>query len=262
MTRPSQNDATERSGRKRRVALLPAASHVDAATDPSKKLHALGELYLRGSRYSNLCTAAIVAALAFWAGPILQVWLGPALPMRDTLIPLFVLFSLAMQMHMLTGAGTSILRGMGRVYEEFSYSIPNLLFLAITLPAARWIQGRRTPFGIGAAVCVATVCSACVLMGRMRWVLDLRLNRFLRVVIVPGVTPYLVAGALAWPVALLVAQVNRWQGAGVLLAAGLLYAAGGFVVLHRWVWTDEEKHKGLELVRLGLGVFRGREASA
>jgi hypothetical protein len=46
------------------------------------------------------------------------------------------------------------------------------------------------------------------------------------------------------------------------LAAGLLYAAGGFVVLHRWVLTDEEKHKGLELVRLGLGVFRGREAAA
>ena len=244
------------------AALLPAASHVDAASDPPKKLNALGELYLRGARYSNLCTAAFVAALAFWAGPILHVWLGPALPMRDTLVPLFVVFSLAMQMHMLTGAGTSILRGMGRVYEEFSYSIPNLLFLAVMMPAARWIEGRWTPFGIGAAVCLATACSACVLMGRVLWVLDLRLTRFLRVVILPGVTPYLVAGALAWPVALLVAQVNRWQGAGVLLAAGLLYAAGGFAVLHRWVLTDEEKHKGLELVCHGLGVFRRREVAA
>ncbi len=244
------------------AALLPAASHVDASNDSSVKSHALGELYLRGARYSNLCTAAFVAALAFWTSPILQVWLGPALPMRDTLIPLFVLFSLAMQMHMLTGAGTSILRGMGRVYEEFSYSIPNLLFLAVTLPAARWIQGRWTPFGIGAAVCLATACAACILMGRMLWVLDLGLARFVQVVIVPGVTPYLVAGALAWPVALLVSQVNRWQGAGVLFAAGLLYAAGGFAVLHRWVLTDDEKHKGLELVRQGLGVLRGREVAA
>jgi hypothetical protein len=130
------------------------------------------------------------------------------------------------------------------------------------MPAARWIEGRWTPFGIGAAVCLATACSACVLMGRVLWVLDLRLTRFLRVVILPGVTPYLVAGALAWPVALLVAQVNRWQGAGVLLAAGLLYAAGGFAVLHRWVLTDEEKHKGLELVCHGLGVFRRREVAA
>jgi O-antigen/teichoic acid export membrane protein len=244
------------------AALLPAASHVDAASGRAQKLHNLGELYLRGSRYSNLCTAAFVAALAFWAGPIMHVWLGPALPIRDRLIPLFVVFSLAMQMHMLTGAGTSIFRGMGRVYEEFTYSIPNLALLAVTLPAARWIDGRWTPVGIGAAVCLATAGSACVLMARVLWVLDLRLTRFLRVVIVPGLAPYLVAGMLAWPVARLVAEVNRWQGVGVLLAAGLIYAAGGIAVLHWWVLTDEEKHKGIGLIRHGLGVLRGQEAAA
>jgi O-antigen/teichoic acid export membrane protein len=94
------------------AALLPAASHVDAASDRPDRLRNLGELYLSGSRYSNLCTAAFVAAMAFWAGPILHVWLGSELPrsgselrMRETLIPLFVVFSLAMQLHMLTGAG-------------------------------------------------------------------------------------------------------------------------------------------------------------
>jgi hypothetical protein len=165
-------------------------------------------------------------------------------------------------MHMLTGAGTSIFRGMGRVYEEFTYSIPNLALLAVTLPAARWIEGRWTPLGIGAAVCLATAGSACVLMARVLWVLDLRLTRFLRVVIVPGLAPYLVAGMLAWPVARLVAEVNRWQGVGVLLAAGLIYAAGGIAVLHWWVLTDEEKHKGIGLIRHGLGVLRGQEAAA
>ena len=64
------------------AALLPAASHVDAASERQNKLQNLGELYLRGSRYSNLCTAGFVAVLAFWAGPIMHVWLGPALPMR------------------------------------------------------------------------------------------------------------------------------------------------------------------------------------
>ena len=90
------------------AALLPAASHVDAASSGKERLRNLGDLYLRGSRYSNICTAAFVAALTLWAGPILRVWLGPALPMGDMLVPLFVVFSLAMHMHMLTGAGTSI----------------------------------------------------------------------------------------------------------------------------------------------------------
>jgi O-antigen/teichoic acid export membrane protein len=244
------------------AALLPAASHVDAASDRSTWLKNLQTLYLKGARYSNLCTAAFASAMAFWAVPIMHVWLGPALPMRDSLIPLFVIFSISMQFHMLTGPGTSIFRGMGRVYEEFNYSIPNILLLAITVPLSHWIQGRWTPIGIGVAVSVATAGSACVLMGRVLYVLDLKLTRFLRVVVLPGFACYAVAGLLAWPAAALVAALNRWQGAGVLFAIGVLYLAGLIAVLHRWVLTDEEKQKGYGLVSRSFGVFRGREATA
>ncbi len=243
-------------------ALLPAASHVDAASGRSQWLGNLQRLYLSGARYSNLCTAVFAAAMAFWATPIMHVWLGPGLPMRESLIPLFVVFSFAMQFHMLTGPGTSIFRGMGRVYEEFTYSVPNLLLLGVTLPASHWIQGRWTPLGIGVAVALATAGSACVLMGRVLFVLDMRLTRFLRVVIVPGLAPYLAAGLLAWPTARLVAEVNRWQGAGIVLAASLIYAAAVLVMLHYWVLTDEEKAKGLGVARRILGVYRSREATA
>ena len=244
------------------AALLPAASHVDAASERSTWLGNLQELYLKAARHSNLCTAAFASAMAFWALPILHVWLGPALPMRESLIPLFVVFSIAMQFHMLTGPGTSIFRGMGRVYEEFNYSIPNLLMLAVTLPLSRWIEGRWTSFGIGVAVSVATAGSACVLMGRVLYVLDLRLTRFLRVVILPGFSCYAVAGLLAWPAARLVAMLTRWQGAGVLLSVGIVYTAVLAAVLHRWVLTDEEKQQGFGLLERSLHVFRGREATA
>jgi O-antigen/teichoic acid export membrane protein len=244
------------------AALLPAASHVDAASDRSKWRGNLQALYLSGARYSNLCTAAFASAMAFWSVPIMHVWLGPALPMRDSLIPLFVIFSISMQFHMLTGPGTSIFRGMGRVYEEFNYSIPNIVLLAITVPLAHWIQGRWTPIGIGVAVSLATAGSACVLMGRVLFVLDLKLTRFLRVVVLPGFACYAVAGLLAWPAATLVAALNRWQGAGVLLGVGVLYMAGLIAVLYGWVLTDGEKQKGYGLVSRTLGVFRGREATA
>lgn len=244
------------------AALLPAASHVDAASDRSTWLRNLQSLYLSAARHSNLCTAAFSSAMAFWAVPIMHVWLGPSLPMRESLIPLFVVFSIAMQFHMLTGPGTSIFRGMGRVYEEFNYSIPNLILLAVTLPLSRWIEGAWTPIGIGIAVSVATAGSACVLMGRVLFVLDLKLMRFLRVVVLPGFACYAVAGLLAWPAAQLVSMLNRWQGAGVLLAVGVLYLAGLVAVLHRWVLTEEEKQQGYGFVHRGLGVFRGREATA
>ena len=153
-------------------------------------------------------------------------------------------------------------RGMGRVYEEFNYSIPNIILLAITVPLSHWIEGRWTPIGIGVAVSVATALSACVLMGRVLFVLDLKLARFLRVVVLPGFACYAVAGLLAWPAATLVAALNRWQGAGVLFAVGIVYLAGLIAVLHRWVLTGEEKQKGYEVLQRSLGVFRCREATA
>ncbi|MGD0345765.1 MAG: hypothetical protein ABSA85_03360 [Terracidiphilus sp.] len=244
------------------AALLPAASHVDAASSESDRLHNLRTLYLSSSRYSNLCTSAFVALFSFFSVPVLHVWLGSQLPMHQRLIALFVVFNLAMQFHMLTGPGTSMFRGMGRVYEEFNYSIPNLILLGITLPAARLIEGRWTPFGIGVAVAVATAGSACVLMGRVLFVLRLGLLPYLREVIVPGLAPYAIASVLAWPVTELVASVNRWQGAGVLLLAGILYLAGALAVLNRWVLTEAEKEKGIGWYRRGLGMLRGREATA
>lgn len=153
-------------------------------------------------------------------------------------------------------------RGMGRVYEEFSYSIPNLILLAITLPAARWFQGRWTPYGIGIAVALATAGSACVLIGRVLFVLHLPFSRFLRVAIVPGLAPYAIAGVLAWPVTQLVNLVNRWQGAGILLVAGILYSVAAIAVLNRWVLTDAEKQKEIGWYRRGLGMLRGREVTA
>ena len=243
------------------AALLPAAANVDAASDKQKRTHNLRGLYLNGSRYANLCTSAFVAAMAFWSVAILHVWLGTQLPM-GSLIPLFVVFSLAMQFHMLTGPGTSILRGMGRVYDEFTYSVPNLLLLAVTLPAARWFEGRWTPLGIGLAVAMATAGSACVLMGRVLFVLHLPLGRFLRVVIVPALVPYLAAALLAWPTTRMVAAVNRWEGAGVLVAVGAIYVATVLAVLLRWVLTDEEKQRALGMIHSGLRIFRSGEATA
>jgi len=246
------------------AALLPAASHVDTASDKSERMHNLRTLYLSSSRYANLCTSAFVALFSFFAGPVLQVWLGAQFPFlaHQRVIALFVVFNLAMQFHMLTGPGTSMFRGMGRVYEEFTYSIPNLILLGITVPAARWIQGRWTPYGIGIAVAVATAGSACVLMGRVLFVLHLSLARFLRVVIVPGLAPYAIAGALAWPVTQLVAMVTRWQGAGVLLLAGMLYSVGVVAVLNLWVLTDAEKEREATWYRRSLGMLRGREVTA
>ena len=62
------------------AALLPAASHVDAASNKSERMHNLRNLYLSSSRYANLCTSAFVALFSFFAAPVLHVWLGAQFP--------------------------------------------------------------------------------------------------------------------------------------------------------------------------------------
>ena len=99
-------------------------------------------------------------------------------------------------------------------------------------------------------------------MGRVLFVLHLRLMPYLREVIVPGLAPYVIAALMAWPVTQLVNMVNRWQGAGVLLLAGILYLAGAVAVLNRWVLTEDEKQRGLGWYRRSLGMLRGREVTA
>ena len=132
----------------------------------------------------------------------------------------------------------------------------------ITLPLSRWIgtvDAARDRRGGGGGDCRVGLRAD----GQGAFCLDLRLTRFLRVVIVPGLAPYVVAGLLAWPVAQLVAETSRWQGAGVLLVVGMLYAAAVIAVLHCWVLTDEEKQKGVRVVRAGFWEFSAaREATA
>ncbi len=244
------------------TALLPAAAHVDASLEGEERKRSLRSLYLSGGRYSNLSTAAFVALIVFWAYPIMHVWLGSALPGQPMLIPLFIIFALARQFHMLTGPGTSIMRGAGRIYEEFYFLIPFFVAIAVLLPMAHWMQGSWTPFGIGVAASLATAIAALVLLARMQVVLELSLGQFLREVIGPSLVCYGVAAALAWPVAHTVAQVGRWAGAGTLALAGILYAVVSAGILYRWVLTGEEQRRGAEILRRGLGVLRFGEAAA
>jgi O-antigen/teichoic acid export membrane protein len=225
------------------AAFLPAASHLDASSSEESRLRNLGGFYLRGARYSNLCTSYFCAVMACWSYPILHVWLGNQLPMVGVLVPLFVVFSLSMQFHMLTGPGTSIMRGMGHVWEEFSYSVPNLLLLAITLPLSRWFLHAWTPLGIGVAVAVATVGSACVLMGRVVVVLRVSVLAFVKEVLSPGVVPYVVAAALAWPVGYAAVVLGRWQGAGMLTVAGVIYSVLTLLLLNQFALTMEERQQ-------------------
>jgi O-antigen/teichoic acid export membrane protein len=222
-------------------AMLPAASHVDAHGSKEARLQRLRDLYLQGARYSNLSTAYFAGLMLSVPAAILHVWLKQPLPYAGAL---FAVFTIWLQFHMLTGPGTSVLRGMGRVYDEFYYSIPNVIFLAVTVPAVYFLGGHHwSILGVGLAVMTSTIFSSLVLLWRAHSVLEQSWTLWFTHAIAPGFLFYAVGAAVAWPVAHLVNEVGRLEGASVLAAAGLIYTAVSLALLYQFILGPDERAK-------------------
>jgi O-antigen/teichoic acid export membrane protein len=226
------------------AAIIPAASHVNAEGSLEQRRHDLQSLYMNGSRYANFCSAYFCGLMALLPGPILRVWL--ARPLNNA-VALFAILTIATHSSMITGPGTSVLRGMARVYDEFFNSVPNLLALALFLPLAHWYFGKWTPLGIGFSVLAASGCATVVLLLRVHHVLKIRWASFSARVLAPGLLPYGVAAVLAWPVTRLVYSMTRWQGAGVLVVTGFVYSALCFVLIYAFFFDHAEKKQMLGL---------------
>lgn len=232
-------------------AFMPAASHIHASTEEQNKMPAIREFYMKGSRYMNLSAAYFCGFLALFAGPIMQVWLHKPL---DHAVLMFVIFTVAMQIHLMTGPGTSILRGTGHVYEEFYYVVPNVALLLVFIPASRWIMGNWNVVGVGWGVCLATFIGAFIFLVRAHIVMSVGLREFTKEVLVPSLVPYAIATVLALPMTPLIASVNRWVGAGLLVVSGAVYTIALFLILQFVFFRQEERLRCYQMLSRFLGA--------
>jgi len=241
------------------AAFIPAASQLqaehdkNASSDTKEKHSAIAPLYIEGSRYTNLVGGYFFGLMALLPVAIFAVWLGKPV---EYVVPLFVLFNLAMQVHMLTGPGTSILRGAGRVQEEFFYSVPNAVFLCGLIPLSRLVMGEWSVMGIGSAVCLSTLLSATAFLIRVHYVMRVPWGAYLTNVILPGLVPYFVAAIFLWPVTWAVYRVNRIEGAGVLIATGMLYTLILATVLYGVVLRENERGQWRSVLKRSRNLVR------
>jgi len=239
-------------------SFVPAASYLHGGLDGTpEQREAVRKLYLKGARYMNLTAAYICGFLAALPHPILGVWMGKQYPGAAYLM---VIFAIATQVHLMTGPGTSILKGTGRPREEFFYSLPNLLALVILLPAARMFEGRWTALGIGTAVPLATIVAAAIFIWHANRLLEVGLEQYWKSVIRPGMLPYLIGLALTFPVTRLVSQGTRWENAGWIILAGIVYSVVFAVVVDRFIWETGERLWFHALIRSKLKIGSVRHA--
>jgi len=162
---------------------------------------------------------------------------------------------------MMTGPGTSIVRGLGRIYDEFYYAVPNVLFLIIILPLIRLYQGQWTPLGIGMGVGLSTVLAAAVLLWRVHRVLGVRWSDYIRDVFLPGLASYVVGALVALPTLRAVSSVSRIGGVAVLLVAGTIYSALVAFVYDRILFHASERIYVRETVQRVLRGLHSRKVA-
>jgi hypothetical protein len=125
---------------------------------------------------------------------------------------------------MLTGPGTSILKGIGRPHDEFFYMIPNIVLLLALVPLTYPIVGDWNLEAIVVAVVASTALAAMIFIRRANRLLGVSWRDYALRVLWPGVLPYLVGLAMMVPMAHLTDGLARIPLALVVLAAGALYS--------------------------------------
>jgi O-antigen/teichoic acid export membrane protein len=236
-------------------SFLPAAAYLQGGlAGTSQGRETIAKLYLKGARYMTLAASSLTGVLAMASTPLLTVWMGRIYPGTAFLM---TIFAIQQHAHLMTGPGTSILRGIGRPWAEFVYTVPNFIALAVTLPLSRLILGRWSAVGLGSAVVVATLISAATFIVHANRVFQVPWRRYLKLVVMPSLVPYLIGGLCAWPVWTLVVHTGRWHGVVIMAAVVLVYALLLLIVIDRFILQPDERQWFRAVMRREFDAISG-----
>lgn len=171
--------------------LMPASSHLHT----KEKSGELQKLYLKGCRYNSILCGLMMGAMAAFAAPLLVLWLGHEQEFHEAAI-IMAWFALPYQLHVLTGPGTSLFKGMNTPQKELLYPVSQLLLVAITVGIGLLTVGK-TIMMIVVSVSFSMVVSALFFQIYANHQLGVSQREFFMRVLLPGLTPYVVGFALA-----------------------------------------------------------------
>jgi len=231
------------------TSLVPAASFLqgglrgqggsDGGAEESEEWkQTVHKLYYKGARYMNLLAGISLALPACTSGFILYAWIGKHYQGGALLM---TAFCLSTQANLLTGPGTSILRGIGKINEEFYYALPNIAFLAITLPLSRFLLHGWTVVGVGLAVAISTLLAAAIFLVRAHKVLGIPLQKYVAQVLLPGFAPFVVGLPMGTLGLLFFTHLSRWEEVGALTLLASVYMALCLLLIATAVLTEGEK---------------------
>lgn len=193
-------------------------------------------LYVSGSRQINLINGVIYGYLIATAPQLLFAWVGPEGTKTFTIT---IIIAAATVIHLATGMGTAILKGVDRTGRELEYT---LIQLALALV---WIPGFAAEGGLMGAVwgtALSLVIPSLFFVWRGNVIFQVSFSLYVRKTMRPCLAP-LSAAVLSAGLLQLIPPLSRWFTLFEVVISGLLYLLMTVFFLKLWIFTDDEWQK-------------------
>lgn len=213
---------------------VPAAARLGAIGDGL----ALQALYRQTQRITALLLALPMPLLAVFALPICSAWLGPK-PEVASVAAIMAWMTLASHLHVLTGAASSVLRGIGNVRNEFVCHAMRAGGLGAAVLFVH-LSGQQGVSELARALAVGMAVAA---LGCLAWN-EILIGGSLRRLSCRTLLPTLVGYPLALALQALLPPISagsREQIVFSLLAAAALYSAATGAALYFFVLDAAER---------------------
>ncbi len=169
-------------------ALVPAVSELEASDNKEKLL----ELYERGSKYISLVAFPLIFLSIITASDLIHLWVGDKFALA---VMSFQILTIGYGINVLTGMGTSMVRGIGKPEYETRYALLTLVIqiaLSITLVQ---IIGYR---GVLVSVLITSIVAALYFLLTLHRLLQLDFKAFARTTYVKPLIVSLIAFAITF----------------------------------------------------------------
>ncbi len=194
----------------------------------------LTDYYLAGCRQINLINFILYGFMLAAGSELLLAWVGPG---YDRATPILLLVAVSSLVHMATGAGTLLFRGVNRAGRELEYTLITLVLSIIWIPALAALYGL-----VGAvwAAAVSIVAGSTYFIWRTNLAFRIGWREYCVRTLLPGLGPVL-AGIPVFMALSAIPTTSRWAALGEVLFFGALYLVLCGLILHSWFLREEER---------------------
>jgi len=190
-------------------------------------------IYLNGCRHINLINGVLFMFLIIIAPSLVFGWVGEGYAGAAEVMMVFAASNLV---HLATGPGSLMLRGLDRSGKEFEYTIIRVVLALVWTPFLAWRWGVvGAVLGTG----VATAAGSVYFLYRSNKAFHVSAMEYARNALTPLTAPA-ASAVLIWAGLSFFPPLSRWETLAQVVVAGVVYVLLTGLFLKLWVLSPRE----------------------